>query len=82
MALGLALLAPIRSDQRTMELRIWRRLNLGPRIRLGVYPRGITISFGWLTFGRRELRATLPTGVPEAYLTEGRSWKGLSSKQK
>jgi hypothetical protein len=69
-----------------MELRIWRRIYLCPFARLNLYASGVTVSFGrrrwfWLTIGRQGIRLTLPSGLPGAYLTEGRTWKELG-KQK
>jgi hypothetical protein len=65
-----------------MELRIWKRIYLTPFVRLNLYTRGFSISFGhrglgWLTFGRRGIRGTLPTGIPGIYLTEGENWGQL-----
>jgi hypothetical protein len=31
---------------------------------------------------KRGIRATLPTGIPGAYLTEGRTWDQLGARQK
>jgi SpoVK/Ycf46/Vps4 family AAA+-type ATPase len=72
-------------EQTTMELRIWRRIYLCPFVRLNCYTKGFTVSFGhrgwfWLAIGRRGLRATLPTGYPGAYLTEGRTWDELGNR--
>jgi hypothetical protein len=69
-----------------MRLRIWKCIYLTPFVRMNLYTAGFSISFGhrrigWLTFGRRGIRATLDTGVPGTYLTEGRTWKELA-KQK
>jgi hypothetical protein len=69
-----------------MELRIWKRIFLTPWIRLNLYTQGFSISvghsrIGWITFGRRGIRATLDTGVPGTYVTEGRTW-GQLGKQK
>jgi hypothetical protein len=66
-----------------MQLRIWRRIYLTPFVRLNIYTKGFTISFGhfrigWLTFGRRELRATVPTGVPGVYLSERQRWHRIA----
>jgi hypothetical protein len=69
-----------------MEVQIWRRVYLCPFVRLNFYTKGFTISFGrrewfWITFSRRGIRATLPTGIPGAYLSEGRTWKELSQRK-
>jgi hypothetical protein len=65
-----------------MQLRIWKRVFLTPFVRLNFYTRGVTVSFGkrglgWITFGRRGVRATVPTGIPGAYLSEAQTWGRL-----
>jgi hypothetical protein len=45
-----------------MELRIWKRIYLTPFVRLNLYTRGVTVSFGkrglgLIIFGRRGIRA-------------------------
>jgi hypothetical protein len=59
-----------------MQLRIWKQIYLTPLVRLNLYTRGFTISFGhrrigWITFSKRGIRVTLHTPVPGVYLSEG-----------
>ena len=66
-----------------MELRIWKRIYLCPFIRLNLYTRGLTISFGhnrlsWITFGRRGIREILDTPIPGVYLSQGQRWNQLA----
>jgi hypothetical protein len=68
-----------------MQPRIWKQIYLSPFVRLNLYTRGFTISFGrhrigWVTFGRRGIRVTLDTGMPGTYLTERRTWDELSNR--
>jgi hypothetical protein len=68
-----------------MRLKIWKRIYIGPFVRLNITDGGLSISFGalkigWLTIGRRGIRATLPTGIPSAYLTEGQTWDELGNR--
>jgi hypothetical protein len=53
-----------------MELRIWKRIYLTPFIRLNLYTRGLTISFGHRGLGRtaRDLWDAA-NGYPRAYLS-------------
>lgn len=65
-----------------MELRIWKRIYLTPFVRINLYTRGFTVSvgkrgLGWITFGRRGIRGTVPTGIPGVYLSQGESWNRL-----
>jgi hypothetical protein len=65
-----------------MELRILKHVYLSPWIRLNLYTKGWSISFGhrrlgWITVGPRGIRATLDTPVSGIYLSESRSWKDL-----
>jgi hypothetical protein len=65
-----------------MELRILKHVYLSPWIRLNLYTRGWSLSFGhrrlgWLTLGPRGVRGTLDTAAPGVYITESRSWKDL-----
>jgi hypothetical protein len=69
-----------------MQLRIWKRLYLLPWLRLNLYTKGFTISvghrgLGWITFGRRGIRATVPTVVPGAYFTESQQlWNQIGPR--
>jgi len=65
-----------------MELRIWKRIYITPFVRLNLYGRGFSISFGhrgigWLPFGRRGIRGTVPRPVPGVYLSQGETWTRL-----
>jgi hypothetical protein len=66
-----------------MELRIWKRIYLSPFIRLNIYTRGFTVSFGharigWVTLGRRGVRETLEVpGVSGLYVTENQCWSQI-----
>jgi hypothetical protein len=65
-----------------MELRILKHVYLSPWIRLKLYTKGWSLSFGhrrlgWITVGPRGIRGTLDTPVPGVYITESRSWKDL-----
>jgi hypothetical protein len=65
-----------------MELRIWRRFNIGPFLRITFYTRGFTVGvghngIGWLTFGKSGVRGTVPTGIPGVYFSEKVRWKDL-----
>jgi hypothetical protein len=67
-----------------MELRIWKRIYLSPFVRVNLYTRGFTISFGhrgigWITFGRRGIRETLDAPVPGVYLSEGQRWREIAA---
>jgi hypothetical protein len=62
-----------------MPLVIRKHIYFSPFVRLNLYTRGCTVSFGhrsigWITLGRRGIRETIPTGIPGAYLTESQSW--------
>jgi hypothetical protein len=63
-----------------MELRVFKRIYLTPFVRLNLYTRGFSISFGkrglgWISFGQRGVRETLSTPIPGVYLTESQPWK-------
>jgi hypothetical protein len=65
-----------------MQLRIWKHIYLCPFIRLNIFNRAISISFGkrglgWVTIGPRGLRGTLDTPIPGVYLTEKTTWAQL-----
>jgi hypothetical protein len=67
-----------------MQLRIWRRIYLSPFVRLNLYTRGFTISFGhrrigWIAFGRRGIRETLDTPLSGIYLSEGQQWRDIAA---
>jgi hypothetical protein len=52
-----------------MQLRIWKRISLTPFVRLILYTRGFSISFGhrrisWITFSKHGIRETLHTPCP------------------
>ena len=68
-----------------MELRVWQRIYLCPFIRVNLYTRGFTLSFGhrrlgWITIGRRGIRAPLDTRV--SVLTSLKAERGKSSQAK
>jgi hypothetical protein len=70
-----------------MEIRLYKHVYLTPFIRLNLYTKGFSLSFGharigWLTLGRRGIRGTLDTGVPGAYLTESRTWGEFKNRRK
>jgi hypothetical protein len=67
-----------------MQLRIWKQIYLTPLVRLNLYTRGFTISFGhrrigWITFSKRGIRVTLHTPVPGVYLSEGQQWPEITA---
>jgi hypothetical protein len=67
-----------------MELRIWKRVFITPFIRLNLYTRGFSVSFGhrglgWITLGKRGIRETLNTPIPGVYLSEGQQWKDIAA---
>jgi hypothetical protein len=56
-----------------MQLRIWKRIYPSRFVRLNLYAKGFTISFGhrrigWIKFSKRAIRETLHTPVPGVYL--------------
>lgn len=60
-----------------------KRFYLLPWLRINLYTRGVSLSIGknglgWITFGRRGIRGTVPTGIPSIYLSEAQSWNSLS----
>ena len=62
-----------------MQIRIFKRLNISPFVRLTFTNAGISISFGhrsigWLTFGRRGVSETIDTPVSGVYLRDSQSW--------
>ena len=66
-----------------MELRIWKRIYLTPFIRLNIYTKSFTVSFGhrklgWLTLARTGVRETLDTPLRGVYLSEGQRWDQLA----
>jgi hypothetical protein len=65
-----------------MEIRIWKKIYLTPWIRLNLYTKGWSLSFGhngigWLTIGKSGLRGTISTEIPGVYLSEKERWKDL-----
>ena len=67
-----------------MELRIWKHVYLTPFIRLNLYTRGFSVSFGhrrcgWITFSKRGIRETLDTPIPGVYLSEGQQWEDIAA---
>jgi hypothetical protein len=65
-----------------MQLRFFRRVFIGPFIRLNFTNGGLSISFGrrgvaWLTFSRRGIRLTADTPVPGLYVSDSTRWKDL-----
>ena len=76
---------PLRLE-RAMQLRIWKRIYLSSFVRLNLYTKGFTISFGhrgigWITFGQRGIRETLDTPLPGVYFSEGQQARGDRSGQ-
>jgi hypothetical protein len=68
-----------------MQLRVWKKIYLCPWIRLNIYTRGVSISFGhrrlgWITLGPRGVRGTLDTPIQGVYLTQQQPWKKLHPK--
>ena len=70
-----------------MQLRIWKTFYVCPFIRVNIFNRGISVSFGhaklgWATIGPRGLRGTLDTGIPGVYLTERATWAQIRSRSR
>jgi hypothetical protein len=65
-----------------MNIRIFKRINLGPFVRLTITNSGWTVGFGyrgigWLTFGKRGLTETLDTPVSGIYVKDSQPWDQL-----
>jgi hypothetical protein len=65
-----------------MQLRFFRRVFIGPFIRLNFPNAGVSVSFGarrigWVTLSRRGIRLTADTPVPGLYVTDSKRWQDL-----
>ena len=62
-----------------MELRVLKYFYLTPWIRLNLFTKGFSISFGearlgWITVGKSGLTETIDTGVSGVYVKDSQRW--------
>jgi hypothetical protein len=62
-----------------MEIRIFKRVNLGSFVRLTFTNAEVSISFGhrsigWLTIGKRGLSETIDTPIGGVYFRDNQPW--------